>query len=134
MNTADNFPRAAPKSKTMLGKADAFVWHRRRCIDGLITSTETSSNGLRALQRKIEELRAVSGSPSVALQALATLMLEKIDELVVTLEMQQRKMTSQVVFAQDRAPIDALLDDTRRLRLQARTLLGRDREVPPGVA
>lgn len=134
MSKPDDRPSAVVESAAARSKANAFVWHRRRCIDGLIAATETPSNRLHELQARIEERRAISGSPSAALQAILVLTIDKIDELASVLEAQYAELAGYPQCAQHLVRVSELLAEAEQLRRSARAVGGAHREDAAGEA
>lgn len=101
----------------------AYVLNRRRYINHHIAINEPSGNTLRELQARIETLRAISGSPGVALRGILAMIVENIDQLTQALELQLKDLGNDECLAEERRSIHKLFSDIDRIREGARNAL-----------
>lgn len=135
MSSSDNWQSvAAIDSAVLLSKVNRFVFLRRRYIEDVVNLSETSSDGMRLMQAKVEELRAVSGSPSLAMQGILRLMVGKLDELTNALEIQYIRLGTDPSFEEDRERCIDLLAHTTQIHRNAIAVLGQSQDVGQGVA
>jgi hypothetical protein len=101
----------------------AYVINRRRYINQYIAINEPSGHKLREFQAQIEMLRAVSGSPGVALRGILAMIVENIDQLSLALELQLNDLGNDERLAEERGAIHKLFSDIDRIREGARNAL-----------
>lgn len=101
----------------------AYVLNRRRYINHQIAISEPSGNKLPEFQARIETLRAISGSPGVALRGILAMIVENIDQLAKALELQLDELGNDERLVEERTSIHKLLSDIDRIREGARNAL-----------
>lgn len=117
MNEESAFQNVGPDSSS------AYVMNRRRYINHYIAINEPSGNNLREFQARIDMLRAISGSPGVALRGILAMIVENIDQLALALEIQFDDLGNDERLAEERTSIHKLLSDIDRIREGARNAL-----------